>query len=160
MAMEMIIRTCMPTIMIIGICYVSVLVSIGLDLWSGIRKAKKAGLARMSKGYRRTVEKICTYYNGLFILGVIDSIIVIVLVFLRMEGMAKSIPLLPCTTILGSLYVAYIEGRSIFEKLEDKQKSKIEEDAKLFREVLKDKDRVDKVLKMIIESNKKEENDA
>ena len=54
--------------------YILILFMIGLDFWSGIRKAKKNNIVRSSYGFRRTVEKIKEYYNAMTALTIIDAI--------------------------------------------------------------------------------------
>ena len=53
--------------------YLMVLLAIMTDLWSGVRKAKKNGIARSSYGFKRTIDKIARYYNVMLALTVIDA---------------------------------------------------------------------------------------
>ena len=62
--------------------YLLVLLSVIADLISGLRKAKRRGEARRSKALRRTVDKLCRYYNALFALSVIDAMQIISLLYL------------------------------------------------------------------------------
>lgn len=55
--------------------YLMVLLAIMADLWSGVRKAKKNGIARSSYGFKRTVDKIARYYNVLLALTVVDAML-------------------------------------------------------------------------------------
>ena len=52
--------------------YLMVLLAIMADLWSGVRKAKKNGIARSSYGFKRTIDKVARYYNVMLALTVID----------------------------------------------------------------------------------------
>jgi hypothetical protein len=52
--------------------YLMVLFAIFTDLWSGVRKAKKNGIARSSYGFKRTIDKVARYYNVMLALTVID----------------------------------------------------------------------------------------
>ena len=52
--------------------YLMVLLAIMADLWSGVRKAKKNGIARSSYGFKRTVDKIARYYNVMLALTLVD----------------------------------------------------------------------------------------
>ena len=52
--------------------YLMVLLAIMADLWSGVRKAKKNGIARSSCGFKRTIDKVERYYNVMLALTVID----------------------------------------------------------------------------------------
>ena len=50
------------------------LVFIALDLWAGIRKAKKRGEKIMSNKLKRTMDKISKYYNSILAMLVVDAI--------------------------------------------------------------------------------------
>ena len=63
----------MPVLMLMLGEYVMVLLAVIADLVSGLRKARMRGEARRSKALRRTVDKLCRYYNALFALSVIDA---------------------------------------------------------------------------------------
>ena len=52
--------------------YMGVLLLIGADLWSGVRKAKIRGEVRSSYMYKKTVDKIARYYNALLALTIVD----------------------------------------------------------------------------------------
>lgn len=99
--------------------YVLVLVAILADLWSGVRKAKKKGIARTSYGFRRTVEKLARYYNALLSLTVIDAMQMAAIWYLECYYGYK-IPMLPIVTLIGAIGIAAIEVKSIYEKAEDK----------------------------------------
>lgn len=99
--------------------YVLVLLAILADLWSGVRKAKKKGIARTSYGFRRTVEKLAKYYNALLALSVIDCMQMAAIWYLETYYNYK-IPMIPIVTIGGAIGIAAIEVKSIYEKVEDK----------------------------------------
>lgn len=99
--------------------YVLVLFAILADLWSGVRKAKKKGIARTSYGFRRTVEKLAKYYNALLALTVIDCMQMAAIWYLETYYNYK-IPMIPIVTIGGAIGIAAIEVKSIYEKVEDK----------------------------------------
>ncbi|MEG0011156.1 MAG: hypothetical protein RR706_03210 [Muribaculaceae bacterium] len=101
--------------------YVMVLFAVIADLISGVRKAKLRGEARQSKALRRTVDKIVRYYNALFALTIIDAMQIAGVLYLRIVEGYISLPTLPIFTLLGSLGVAFIEVKSIYEKAEDKE---------------------------------------
>ena len=74
--------------------YILILFMIGLDFWSGIRKAKKNNIVRSSYGFRRTVEKIKEYYNAMTALTIIDAMQVSVIWYLE-TYYQYSIPMFP-----------------------------------------------------------------
>ncbi|MFQ8804431.1 MAG: hypothetical protein ACLR8Y_04040 [Alistipes indistinctus] len=49
--------------------YLCVFGAIVMDLWSGVRKARRRHELRMSNGYKRTVDKIARYYNMLLVVS-------------------------------------------------------------------------------------------
>ena len=111
--------------MLFGI-YAAVLLLIGADLWSGIRKARARHEVRTSIGYRRTVAKIARYYNMLMALTVVDA--------MQMGGVwyldayyAHAIPMLPLVTLLGAIGIGCIEIKSIYEKADAKERAQYDE---------------------------------
>lgn len=140
-------------IVVYCICYVLVLFAIAGDLWSGVRKAKAAGKARTSYGFRQTVNKIAKYYNGLFSASIIDGFLMIVVYVMQIKGNWISVPLFPVVTIAIGAYLAFTEVRSVFEKLEDKEKSRMSSDVKVLAEIIKDDEKLDKVLSLIEKVN-------
>ena len=67
------------TLIICGTCILALwVVVMGLifsDLWSGVRKAKKAGIYRTSDGYKKTIDKMARYYNMMLQLTIMDGAI-------------------------------------------------------------------------------------
>lgn len=119
--------------MLFGI-YVAVLLLIGADLWSGVRKARRRHELRTSKGYRQTVQKIARYYNMLMALSVMDA--------MQMGGVwylntfyAHAIPLLPVVTLLGAVGIGCIEIKSIYEKAEQKDRASYQEAVRLMTHI-------------------------
>lgn len=113
--------------------YVMVLFAVVADLVSGLRKAKLRGESRRSKALRRTVDKLCRYYNALFAMSVIDVMQMAAVAYMSVIGAAR-LPMLPMFTLFGAICIAIIEVKSIYEKASDKEKSDAEEAAhKLLR---------------------------
>ena len=110
---------------ILLIIYILVAVSIFLDLWAGVRKAKARGEFRSSAGYRKTVDKFCRYYNMLLAVTVIDLLQMLILGLLN-HVYGYSIPVLPLITALGAIFICWIEIKSIFEKNDKKEQAKIQ----------------------------------
>lgn len=105
---------------IVVLIYVWVLLSAMLDLWAGIRKAKKNGVYRSSKKLRRTVEKLSFYYNVMLALTFVDALLLFALALLSVN-----LPRIPYLTFIGAFGVGIIEFKSILEKAEDKQKADV-----------------------------------
>ena len=101
--------------------YVLVLAAVGADMASGISKSRKRGEATRSRSLRRTVDKLARYYNVLVVLTVVDAMQIAGAWFMRaVEGYA-----VPLFTLLGSLGMAGIEVKSIFEKGSDKERTDV-----------------------------------
>lgn len=123
----------LPVLMLMLGEYVMVLFAVVADLVSGLRKAKLRGEARRSKALRRTVDKLCRYYNALFAMSVIDVMQMAAVAYMSVIGAAR-LPMLPMFTLFGAICIAIIEVKSIYEKASDKEKSDAEEAAhKLLR---------------------------
>jgi hypothetical protein len=131
--------------------YVLVLVCIFADLISGIRKAKKRGEARTSKGIRMTVEKTISYYLFLIVFTVLDIVSVICCVHSLI-----GVPIAPYFTGLGTIIVAIIEVISIFENADKKTKKKIDQVSDIVTNVIKDEKIIGVIKDTIIEKIKKE----
>ncbi len=153
--MEGMIKEFQLPILVYGICAALVLLSICGDLFSGVRKARKAGIQRSSVGFRRTVDKICKYFNSLFSVGVIDSFIMLSIYIFQTKGMLSYFPLFPPFTIAMGAYLSFIEFRSVFENLEDKEKAKAKEDMFNLLKLL-DNDRMNKIINILKEAKPKD----
>ena len=121
---------------------------IGLDFWSGIRKAKKNNIVRSSYGFRRTVEKIKEYYNAMTALTIIDAMQVSVIWYLETYYL-YSIPMFPFVTLLGAIGLSAIEVKSIYEKAEDKQR--FHEAGTLITSIAKNRTDIEEISKSVAE---------
>jgi len=131
--------------------YVLVLVCIFADLISGIRKAKKRGEARTSKGIRMTVEKTISYYLFLIVFTVLDMVSVICCIHSLI-----GIPIAPYFTGIGTIIVAIIEVISIFENADRKTKKKIDQVSDIVNSLYKDEKIVSAIKDAVINKIKKE----
>lgn len=126
----------MPVLLLMLGEYVMVLFAVIADLVSGLRKAKMRGEARRSKALRRTVDKLCRYYNALFALSVIDVMQMAAIAYLRVTGTAQ-LPMLPAFTLLGAICIAIIEVKSIYEKASEKEQAEADEAARTLLRLIK-----------------------
>ena len=106
---------------LILLCYIIVLGLIFLDLWAGVRKAKKRKEYRTSDGYKRTIDKIRRYYNMMLAVSLVD-ILQISLLFYLHWGYGYDIPMIPLFTFVGATYIAFVEIKSIREPADIKEK--------------------------------------
>lgn len=127
--------------------YFLVLAAAAADLASGLRKARRRGETTRSRALRRTVDKLARYYNVLIVLTVVDAMQITAAVFLRtVEG--YDVPTIPVFTLIGSLGMAFIEVKSIFEKGNDKEKQQLAELVSLL-ESIADNDRLKRILEKL-----------
>ena len=128
-----------PQLIILTIVYLLVLFVIFLDLWAGIRTARKRGELRSSLGYRKTVEKIAKYFNLIFVVTAIDAVQMLT-VWQINEQTGSRLPLIPILTVLGAMFIGFIELKSVYEKSEDKEKAKIADAAAALGSALKNRE--------------------
>lgn len=127
--------------------YFLVLAAAAADLASGLRKARRRGETTRSRALRRTVDKLARYYNVLIVQTVVDAMQITAAVFLRtVEG--YDVPTIPVFTLIGSLGMAFIEVKSIFEKGDDKEKQQLAELVSLL-ESIADNDRLKRILEKL-----------
>ncbi len=138
--------------------YLMVLLAIMADLWSGVRKAKKNGIARSSYGFKRTVDKIARYYNVLLALTVVDAMQMSSLWYLE-KYYEYNWPIFPIVTLIGAIGICLIEIKSIYEKAEDKVR--IENVANMAGKIITNKDDISEIVKAVVDYlNKPESSEA
>ena len=137
--------------------YILVLVAILADLWSGVRKAKRNGIARSSYGFKRTIDKIARYYNVMLALTVVDAMQMASIWYLEVYYQYH-FPLFPFVTLIGAIGIGLIEIKSIYEKAEDKVK--IDNIATLAGQVISNRDNLDVIAKAVSEYMHKKEEDG
>ena len=108
-----------PLAVLVAIVYVGVFMAVVADLISAMRRTRREGTKRTSRGYRRTVDKLTRYYAMLLAMTVTDMIVVGAVVYLRVVHGA-GIPSLPLFTIICGVGLTLIEAKSIYEKSVDK----------------------------------------
>ena len=113
---------------------VTPLIFIALDYWAGIRKAHKRGDPIHSDKMKRTIDKVSRYYNGIFALMVLDMIQITAFVFLHIynEWDAYTFPLF---TLIGVLFVAAVEIKSIYEPADVKERRELKEVTELAKAI-------------------------
>lgn len=89
---------------IILICWIFMILSSIVDFWSGTTTAKALGQALMSHGFRRTITKIGDYVRLMLFALMFDIL-----------GSLLSFYIIPFATILCTIAIIYIEGKSVVE---------------------------------------------
>lgn len=95
---------------IILICWIFMILSSIVDFWSGTTTAKALGQALMSHGFRRTITKIGDYVRLMLFALMFDIL-----------GSLLSFYIIPFATILCTVAVIYIEGKSVVENSKRKK---------------------------------------
>lgn len=122
---------------ILAVEYVCVLGAVLADLRSGILKARRNGVRRTSRGYRRTVEKLGRYYIMLMAMTFIDVMIIVASLYLK--GVAGwNVPPFPWFSTIGAIGLSVIELKSICETSDEK--GDYSELLKLLKRLMRDAD--------------------
>lgn len=95
---------------IILVCWIFMILSSIVDFWSGTTTAKALGQALMSHGFRRTITKIGDYVRLMLFALMFDIL-----------GSLLSFYIIPFATILYTIAVIYIEGKSVVENSKRKK---------------------------------------
>lgn len=95
---------------IILVCWIFMILSSIVDFWSGTTTAKALGQALMSHGFRRTITKIGDYVRLMLFALMFDIL-----------GSLLSFYIIPFATILCTVAVMYIEGKSVVENSKRKK---------------------------------------
>ena len=132
--------------------YILVLLMIFADLWSGVRKAKRLGVARTSYGYKRTVSKLAQYYNLLIALSVVDTMQMSAVWYLE-TYYQYTLWLFPFITLIGAIALCLIEVKSIYEKAEDKVR--LDQAGQVVHKIIVNRENIEEVANAIGEYLKK-----
>lgn len=132
------------TALIIAICMGALVVSMGVDLFFGIKKAKENGEATTSRGFKKTCDKARKYFSPFMVAVCIDLIACIVLPF-------------PVFSMIWAGYCVFCEFVSVREK--SWQKAEIRKQERTMNILLENKDDIAKAMVKIlkeVESKEKE----
>lgn len=136
-------------LLIIAGVWVLVMLSVMIDLYFGVQKARMLNELRTSQGYVRTVRKISFYYAMLtfaLFFDLIDLFTPLILPF--------PLSIAPIGTIIAGVVLILIEGKSVFEKGEDKDRRKIKANLNLLVELLRSKDNLPEDIVEILKTTK------
>lgn len=142
---------------LIAFMYILVFILVGLDLISGIRKAKQRKELVVSYGIRRTVDKLVKYYTLLLAFTVVDALQMGFVWSLCIER-GSNLPILPFFTVIGALITGFIEVMSIFESSDKKMKGDYQQIAKLLTSIAKSENKADELFKFLEELESKDGN--
>lgn len=117
--------------MISVIAMLVVIVAMGVDLVSGIRKAKLRGEARTSYGFSRSLTKFLIYQGILLIATCIDT-----LLHFGLYNIIDATYMVPCTELLMAIILCGVELWSVYEKAETKERRRMAKIAQAGAQVL------------------------
>lgn len=103
------------TLLLLFIEYSGVAVTIIADLVSGLRRSHREGRPLTSRGLRRSVTKLISYYLALFSLSIVDAMIMTAGMVYAESGHPSPVAIFPFLTTLGAVSLALIEIKSICE---------------------------------------------
>ena len=80
--------------------------------------------------------------------SVIDGFLILLVYICQCKGWLITFPLFPIVTLFIGGYLAFIEACSVFEKLEDKEKSRMSTDMTVLLGIIKDEDKFNKFIEV------------
>jgi VIT1/CCC1 family predicted Fe2+/Mn2+ transporter len=117
---------------VLAVLYVCVFVSVLIDLFFGVKRAKRLKIARTSFGYRRTITKLTSYFGLMIMLTIADIA-------------ASVVFKMPYFTVLGAIGIIIVEAKSVYENLKQEEKS-IEEIQKTLLKLLENKNEIKELI--------------
>ena len=126
---------------VLAVLYACVLLSVLIDLYFGIKRAKRLKIVRTSFGYRRTITKLTSYFGLMLMLSIADIA-------------ASVIFKMPYFTVIGAVGIVAVEAKSVFENLKQQEKG-IEEVKNMLLKILENRDEIKSLVEFL--NSKKEE---
>jgi len=112
-------------LIVLAVLYSCVFISVLIDLYFGVARARRLKIARTSFGYRRTINKLTSYFGLMLMLSIAD--------------IAASVLFnLPYFTVIGAMGIVIVETKSVMENLKQHDKN-IEEVQNLLLKLLENR---------------------
>src|SRR5574344_2013005 len=131
-------------VVLIFISTLALLIAMGTDLISGVRKAKQVGRARTSTGFKKTCDKGRKYFSPYIVLICIDLITCVIVPF-------------PAFSMAWAAWCVYCEFKSVREKAWQKEELRNAENT--MNVVIQNKDDLAKILKELIFNDNDKDNE-
>ena len=128
--------------LVIAICMGALIVSMAVDLFFGIKKARQNGEATTSKGLKKTCDKARKYFSPFMVTVCIDLIACIVMPF-------------PVFSMIWAGYCVFCEFMSVREK--SWQKAEIRKQEKTISILLENKDDLAKAFAKVLKKQQEAE---
>ncbi len=127
---------------VLAVLYTCVFLSVIIDLYFGVRRAKRQKIARTSFGYRRTITKLTSYFGLMIMLSIADIV-------------ASVVFDIPYFTVIGAIGIVLVEAKSVFENLRQESKN-VDEIQKVLLKLFENKEGIQTLISFL-NSKKKEE---
>lgn len=138
-------------LLIVFLAFIIVVFSIGIDLYFGIKKSKAQGIFTHSYGLRQTTKKTGEYMAFMLFMFFID---VLNPFWVYFDYVA-----LPLFSIFGAIVLVYTEWKSVREKSSEKFRFAIKENpTEIVDFVLRNRDKIDDIIKGIKDKEEDESN--
>lgn len=148
--MENLILEIAPMLSVMVVAMVIVLIAMGIDLISGINKAKMNGKVKTSWGLKRTMSKFIMYEGGMLIAGGVDVLMHSSHLYdLFCLHAIKGVPVITC---LVGAFLCVVEFMSVREKANVKLKKEFGETAKMLGQLASREDFVKVLAEALKES--------
>jgi hypothetical protein len=118
-----------------AILYACVFVSVLIDLFFGVKRAKRLKIVRTSFGYRRTITKLTSYFGLMLMLSIADIA-------------ASVIFKMPYFTVIGAIGIVAVEAKSVFENIKKDEKN-IAEVQKLLLKLFESKEELQALISFL-----------
>jgi asparagine N-glycosylation enzyme membrane subunit Stt3 len=124
---------------VLAVLYACVFVSVLIDLYFGVKRAKRLNIARTSFGYRRTITKLTSYFGLMLMLSIAD--------------IAASVVLkMPYFTVIGAIGIVMVEAKSVYENLKQQEKG-VEEVQKALLKLFENREEIKSVISFLNAQN-------
>ncbi len=127
---------------VLAILYTCVFLSVLIDLFFGVRRAKRLNIVRTSFGYRRTITKLTSYFGLMIMLSIADIV-------------ASVVFDMPYFTVIGAIGIVLVEAKSVFENLRQETKN-VDEIQKVLLKLFENKEEIQTLISFL-NSKKPEE---
>jgi hypothetical protein len=128
-------------LIVLVVLYACVFASVLIDLFFGVKRAKRLKIVRSSYGYRRTITKLTGYFGLMMLLSIAD---VVASVILKM----------PYFTVIGAIGIIAVEAKSVFENIKQEDEN-VQEIPKILLKLFENKEDIQAIINYL-NSNKQE----
>jgi acyl-ACP thioesterase len=120
---------------VLVVLYACVFVSVIIDLFFGVKRAKRLKIVRTSFGYRLTITKLISYFGLMLMLSIADIAVSVVFK-------------MPYFTVIGAIGIVTVEAKSVFENIKKDEKN-IAEVQKLLLKLFESKEELQALISFL-----------